>query len=65
MFTPVLEVLVYWLSYNSYNIIQTKFRSERLLICKVFLMKMLIIMFVFVIVKKDVEVMSVHVKRKV
>ena len=59
---PVLEVLVYWLSYN---IIQTKFHSERLLVCKIFLMKVIIIMFVFAIVKKGVEVMSVHAKRKV
>ena len=59
---PVLEVLVYGLSYN---IIQTKFHSERLLVCKVFLMKVIIIMFVFAIVKKGVEVMSVHAKRKV
>jgi len=62
MFMPVLEVLVYLLSYN---IIQTKFHSERLLVCKVFLMKVIIIMFVFAIVKKGVEVMSVHAKRKV
>ena len=49
MFMPDLEILVYLLSYN---IIQTKFHSERLLVCKVFLMKVIIIMFVFAIVKK-------------
>ena len=63
MFMPVLEVLDDLLSYN---IIQTKFHSERLFVCKVFLMKVIIIiMFVFAIVKKGVEVMSVHAKRKV